>query len=46
MNATARALILIVWLIPMLLGALACLLTTGFSVGWQIMAEWIEVVEP
>lgn len=45
-NATFRVLILIVWLIPMLLGALACLLTTGLSVGWQIMAEWIEVVEP
>lgn len=46
MNATVRILILLVWIIPMLVGALACLLVTGVTVGWDIMASWIEVVEP
>lgn len=46
MNATFRLLILLVWAVPMLIGALACLLVIGFTTGWDIMASWIETVEP
>jgi hypothetical protein len=41
-----RALILLVWIVPMLAGALACLLVQGVAVGWDIMADWIERIEP
>ena len=45
-NSVARAAILVVWLVPMIVGAIACLLVIGFTTGWDIMASWIETVEP
>lgn len=46
MTSAARALILLVWAVPMLAGALACLVVSGVVIGWDIMADWIERVEP
>ncbi len=46
MTAVARIAILLVWLIPMTVGALACLLVSGVTIGWDIMADWIERIEP
>ena len=46
MTAIGRILILVVWALPMTVGALAYLLVAGVQVGWAIMAEWIEKIEP
>lgn len=46
MMAVLRILILLVWIVPMLAGALAALLVLGVRIGWDIMAEWIERIEP
>lgn len=46
MTSAARFAILVVWALPMLVGALAALLILGVRVGWDIMAEWIERIEP
>ena len=46
MTQAARILILVVWIVPMLVGALAALLVLGVQVGWDIMADWIERIEP
>ena len=42
----ARIAILLLWAIPMTVGALAALLILGVQVGWDIMADWIERIEP
>lgn len=46
MTSAARIAILVVWIVPMLLGASACLLVSGVRIGWDIMADWIERIEP
>ena len=46
MTAVLRFLVLLVWIVPMLIGALASLLVQGIQVGWFIMADWIERLEP
>ena len=46
MTRVARILILVVWAVPMLAGVLAALLVLGVQVGWDIMADWIERIEP
>ena len=46
MSAVGRFAILAAWAIPMTVGALAYLLVAGVQVGWAIMAEWIEKIEP
>lgn len=42
----ARIAILILWAPLMTAGALACLLVQGVQVGYAIMADWIERIEP
>lgn len=42
----ARFAIIAVWAVPMVVGALACLLVSGLQIGWDVMSDWIERVEP
>lgn len=46
MISVARFAILVVWAVPMLLGALAYLLVSGVVIGWDVAADWIERIEP
>ncbi len=46
MTRIARIAILILWAPLMTAGALACLLVQGVQVGYAIMADWIERIEP
>lgn len=46
MTGVARFAILLLWALPMTVGALAYLLVAGVQVGWAVMADWIERIEP
>lgn len=46
MNTVLRFVVLVLWALPMTVGALAFLLVAGVQVGWAIMGEWIERIEP
>ncbi len=46
MQLLGRVAILLLWIVPMTAGALACLLVQGVAVGWAVMADWIETIEP